>query len=274
MFGVNVEVINHLATTLPRHFLPVYLLWCLYFLKNYPVAEIAAAVWRVSERTFREWVWRVIFELDKNLSVINLNSRLHDPVHGPTYLAVDSKLCPIQVHRQSWEEQKLWYDGYHCKHGIKYEIGVHIKTGMIHWISGGVFGSVADITLLRTGGLHNLLMPNECIYCDKAYSTLHTQEHLWVLCPYKGRSANLSIEQIIWNQHINHHRVIVENAIGRIWKFQCLQQPWRHRLGLHPVVFNLCASIAALDIQSRPLRLDAIEYPELHALDRDDSDED
>ncbi len=43
MFGVEISVINHLYSLLPGHFLPVYLLWTLYFLKNYPVAEVAAA---------------------------------------------------------------------------------------------------------------------------------------------------------------------------------------------------------------------------------------
>lgn len=270
MFGVDLLVIDHIYTFLPNNCLPIYLLWTLYFMKNYPVAEVAAAMWKISERTFRDQVWKIIFILDKKLSVINFGNRLHDPVFGPAYLAVDSKLCPVQVHRQSWEEQKLWYDGYHRKHGIKYEIGVHIRTGMIHWISGGVFGSVADLTLLRSGSLVQCLHPGECIYCDKGYVTLHTGEHLQILCPFKGRSANLTLHQVIWNTHINHYRVIVENAIGRIWKFHCLQLPWRHKLGLHPIVFNVCAQVAALDIQSRPLRLDAVEYPELHALDDDD----
>ncbi len=92
MFGVEISVINHLYSLLPGHFLPVYLLWTLYFLKNYPVAEVAAAMWKISERTFRDWVWKIIFILDKKLSVIILNNRFHHPVFGPTFLAVDSKL--------------------------------------------------------------------------------------------------------------------------------------------------------------------------------------
>lgn len=270
LFGVSVDIICYLFLFLPASFQPIYLLWALFFLKVYPVAEVGAATWKISERTFRDRVWQVIIELDKNLDEITLEDRFYSPELGPAYLAVDSKLCPVQVHKFSWDEQKLWYDGYHRKHGIKYEIGVHIHTGIIHWVQGGVFGNVADLMLLRTGGLHNFLLPGECIYCDKGYVTLHTGEHRWILCPFKGRSVNLTVQQIVWNMHINKHRVIVENALGRIWKFQCLQQPWRHQLSLHPVVFNVCAQIANIDMHERPLRADYVEDPELHALDPDD----
>ena len=42
---------------------PIYLLWTLYFLKNYPTCDIAANHFKVDAKTFQLYVWRILFLL-------------------------------------------------------------------------------------------------------------------------------------------------------------------------------------------------------------------
>ncbi len=44
--------------------------------------------------------------------------------------------------------QRLYYSGKTRKHTIKYEIGIQLQTGKIVWLSGGVPGSVHDLTIV------------------------------------------------------------------------------------------------------------------------------
>ena len=84
---------------------------------------------------------------------------------------MDSTLCPIQIGKQDWNYQKLYYSKKHGTHGLKYEITVS-SIGKIYWIAGGVLGSVHDLTLARSCELLETIMNGENIYADKAYQFL------------------------------------------------------------------------------------------------------
>lgn len=133
-------------------------------------------------------------------------------------------------------------------HCIKYQVVVRISDGQIVWISGGVWGSIHDLTLLRQSRLLQKLLPGEHLYADKGY----IGESL-CLCPHKGRSADLNYHQLLWNQYLNPYRTRVENSLGRIHKFQCLNIPWRGDIHRHLNVFHICSQIAAIDIKFNPI---------------------
>ena len=52
--------------------------------------------------------------------------------------------------------------------GLKYEIGLSIKSGVIVWVNGGVPCGVNDLTLARSK-LVKKLLPGEKIIADKGY---------------------------------------------------------------------------------------------------------
>lgn len=39
---------------------PKHLLWALFFLRHYPTENVAATVFRTTEKTFRKWIWLLI----------------------------------------------------------------------------------------------------------------------------------------------------------------------------------------------------------------------
>jgi hypothetical protein len=167
--------------------------------------------------------------------------------HGNAFAVIDGTVCPLQVPNQ-WELQKPWFSPKHGIHCIKYEIAVRISDGQIVWVAGGVWGSVHDLTLVRNTGLLERLVPGERIYGDKGYIGHH---RIW--CPYKGRTDNLTYDQICWNRYLNPLRTRVENSLNRIHKFNVLNYPWRGELHTHLDVFRVCAQIAAVDIKFNPV---------------------
>jgi hypothetical protein len=87
---------------------------------------------------------------------------------------------------------------------------------------------------------------------DKAYQT---NEFPNILTP-KKRKSELSTEETIVNSLIEKKRVKVENVIGRIKLFNCLNHKWRHERNLHPIIFTTIAQIVNIDMEFHPIRRD------------------
>lgn len=160
-------------------------------------------------------------------------------------MALDATECPI-VRPLDWNTQHEYYSGKKKKHTIKYEVRVTLSTGRIVWMTGGLPGSVHDITMARNSGILNQLLPGELILADKEY----IGEDYFVT-PFKNPSTN---EEWTWNHFIHTTRVIVENIYSRIKAFGCLKQQWRHELTLHPIVFSVICNIVNIELYLHPLR--------------------
>lgn len=167
---------------------------------------------------------------------------------GNAYAVIDCTVCPVQVNRADWELQRHWFSPKHGIHCIKYLVIARIADGCIVWVSGGVGGSVHDLTVLRLSRRLRHLLPNEKFYGDKGF--IGEQQ---ILCPFKGRSDDLNYRQRMWNRWLNPYRTRIENSLLRIHKFNCLNVPWRGELADHLKIFTVCSQIAAIDIKFNPI---------------------
>ena len=158
-------------------------------------------------------------------------------------------LWSIQIDHSNWKLQKLFFSVKHKEHELKYEIEISPLTGYLHWIARGVLSSIHDLTLVTHSGLLNHLHDEEHIYGDKAYIG-----NPFFITLYKGKPEDLNWYQNTWNTFINHHRVKVENVIGRMKNFKALSTPWHHDLSLHPVAFTVVTQLVALDMYKHPIR--------------------
>src|SRR5690242_3961445 len=105
MFGLSIAAIDYLWEAVIPHGdagHPKYILWLLYFIKNYAACGAAHCVFRVAEKTYCVNVWKVMHSIDRNLHSINFNTQLHDPMLGNVFLVIDTTVCPIQVDRTDW----------------------------------------------------------------------------------------------------------------------------------------------------------------------------
>lgn len=160
--------------------------------------------------------------------------------------AYDATECPIKS-PLDYDTQLNYFSGKEKQHTIKYEIATEINTGQIVWLTGGYPGSIHDITITRLSSILQHLFPGEILIADKGY--IGEGDH--ILTPF--RKPTTDYEQYI-NSEIYRRRIIVENTIGRIKKFGCLQQSWRQDLSLHEVAFRVICNIVNIDIGIRPLR--------------------
>jgi hypothetical protein len=141
--------------------------------------------------------------------------------------------------------QHLYYSGKTRKHTIKYEIGIQLQTGKIVWLSGGVPGSVHDLTVVRNCGLPSKLLSGEFILADKAYIGEN-----YFLHPIKPA---ITLEEKELNAAISSIRETVEHTIHRIKIFGCTQQKWRHNLNLHPIIFKVICHTLNIEFMINPV---------------------
>lgn len=267
-FGVSIAVVVSIWAALPGEALagaqlvPVHLLWLLHWLHEYRKWSLLADDWYICETTFRVYVERMLDIVHIYLRCIKLDDRFLSPpfcFQFPAWLVIDATVCPVAVNRKDWVHQKPFFSARHQTHCLKYEIAVHWLTGHIHWVAGGVFGSISDLTVTRYSTLLRRLLQGEYVLADKGYIG-----EPQLLCPYKGRTTQLNPQQCLWNKLMNPYRTIVENAFARLHKFKILSTPFRHPLALHPKVFAVVAQIAQIDIAIHPLRRELLELPRRH----------
>lgn len=271
-FGISFVVMTILWASIPAaevaslRLEPLHLLWCISWLRLYDGSwETSASHWRCCEKTYRVRVKQVLELLYQNLHEIHLLDRGGPAFADQVLLVLDSTVCPVHCDRTTWDTQKIYYSVHAKMHGLKYEIAVNWLTGRLHWVAGGVFASIADITLTRCSGVLRYLLAEERILADKAYEG---EQQIWT--PFKGKFWELPPQQRNWNAFMNPPRTIVENAFWRIHKFRILSTTYRGPLEEHPVIFSLIAQIAQLDIHDRPLRADLLENPQRHHLYTDE----
>src|SRR5437764_259686 len=95
--------------------------------------------------------------------------------------------------------------------------------GWIVWVSGGVPGSIHDLTLARNKFISKL-NEGEKVWADKGY---HGEPCFAV--PISGKSENHSPAEKQWNKmHTNMHFNHCERVNRRLKKWKCLKIPWRH----------------------------------------------
>lgn len=129
-------------------------------------------------------------------------------------------------------------------------VAVHSATGRIVWCPWklAVPGSVHDKRLMDLTGYEEGLAPGEWGMGDKGYIGAAR-----LLCPFKGKWANLLPDQQQFNRELGQLRVLVERTIGRIKTFKCLVAKWHHHLDLHPFAFAVCAHLTNISLIDSPL---------------------
>ncbi|KAF0704056.1 hypothetical protein AaE_015128 [Aphanomyces astaci] len=133
----------------------------------------------------------------------------------------------------------MWYSHKFHGPGLRYEIGLCIRTGQIVWVNGGVpCGAWPDLTLARSGFVRALL-PNEQALADRGYSG----EAKFITPNTQVRTSQR--QKQIMSRH--------ETVNARLKQFGALQQKFRHELHLHPLCFYAVANIVQMTIENGSL---------------------
>jgi hypothetical protein len=137
---------------------------------------------------------------------------------------------PGQAGEQAQSQKDTYYSGKKKQHTLKAQVAVDETSGKVVDVSLSVPGPTADLKLLKESGLMGRLPAGVGGIGDLAYlglSALHPQG-LGATPRRKPRGKARPLEDVAYNQALSRRRVLVENTIGRLRRYQCLTQMDRH----------------------------------------------
>jgi hypothetical protein len=149
-------------------------------------------------------------------------------------------------HAEQWEFYKLWYSHKLNTTAIKYELGVHVKTGKIVWFHGPFRGATADISIFRDS-LMTKLVPREMVMADLGYCGT-----ISILTAEKG-SAYKEIRRTPEDKIFNSVRSKIERTIGRIKFFNICHTAFRNSLASHRSIFDVVCRLTNVNLIFEPL---------------------
>jgi len=133
------------------------------------------------------------------------------------------------------EEADSYYSGKKKQHTLKSQVAVDETTGQIVDVAESVRGPTADLTLLEQSQLLDRLPPGVGGIGDLAYTgidKLHP-DGLGAAPRRKPRGKPRPAEDVAYNTAFSRRRIIVENTIGRMRRYQSITQTDRNHRQLH-----------------------------------------
>lgn len=238
------------------------LLLTVVWLRQYPTNEILAFLFGVSDSTVSRIIARVLPLLEASG---HDTMRLPDPgrkrrktldvlLKDTPELAVVIDTFEQRVQRpRDHKAADEFYSGKKKQHTLKPQVAVNEETGEVCDVSDSVSGPTADITLLKQSGLMGRLPEGVGGIGDLAYvSIADVHPHNLGATPRrKPRGKDRPPEDIAFNRAFARRRIVVEHTIGRMRRYQCLNQTDRHHRENHTARTRAVAGLVNRQIRSR-----------------------
>lgn len=166
---------------------------------------------------------------------INWESRKYECLEYPVtiHVSVDGTDCEIQ---EPSKFNKNWYSHKFNGPGIRYEIGLSIKSGLIVWVNGPYMcGRNPDIKIFKKKML-GCLRSDEFVIADEGY------RHGRCIIPSNVIEGASTIHKRVRARH--------ETVNERLKNFNVLHHVFRHNVSLHAVCFHAVSQLTALSIKT------------------------
>jgi hypothetical protein len=214
------------------------------WLRKYPTYELLGYLFGISDTTVGRYISRVLPLLE---AAGRDTMRLPDPgrkrrrqldelLKETPELAVILDTFEQAVQRpQSRAEADPYYSGKKKRHTLKSQLAVDEQSGQIVDVAASTFGPTADLTLPKQSGLLERLPPGVGAIADLAYvgiETLHPTG-LGATPRRKPRGQPRPAEDMAFNTAFSRRRIKVEHTIGRVRRYEALNQTDRHHRTRH-----------------------------------------
>jgi len=221
-----------------------HLLLTVVWLRVYPTHEVLGYLFGVSAVTAGRTIQRVLPVLEHaGRDTMRMpdpgkkrRRQLDDLLRDTPELAVVIDSFEQRVQRpKDKHEADGYYSGKKKQHTLKTQVAVDEETGRIVDTSVSVRGPTADITLLEHSKLLHRLPNGVGGIGDLAYvgiEKLHPQG-LAASPRRKPRGQPRPPEDVAYNTAFSRRRIIVEQTIGRMRRYQSITQTDRHHRQLH-----------------------------------------
>ena len=214
------------------------------WLRVYPTHEVLAYLFGVSDSTVSRIIARILPLLE---AAGRDTMRMPDPgrkrrrslddlLHDTPELAVVVDSFEQKVQRpQAQDERDSWYSHKKHNHTYKTQLAVDENHGRIVDVTASVKGRIHDFHLLQQSGLLARLPDGVGCIGDLGYQGIRALHPLGA-CPRKkpwGKNKVRPPEDIPYNRAFSQRRIIVENTINRLRRYQSLSQTDRQHRRQH-----------------------------------------
>jgi hypothetical protein len=221
-----------------------HILLTVVWLRVYPTHEVLGYLFGVSDSTVSRLIKRVLPVLE---AAGRDTMRMPDPgkkqrrtlddlVQDTPELVVVIDSFEQRVQRpRDRDEADGYYSGKKKQHTLKSQVAVDETTGQVVDVADSVRGPTADLTLLKQSQLLDRLPPGVGGIGDLAYvgiDKLHP-DGLGAAPRRKPRGKPRPAEDVAYNTAFSRRRIIVENTIGRMRRYQSVTQTDRNHRQLH-----------------------------------------
>jgi len=232
------------------------------WLRVYPTQEVLGYLFGVSDSTVSRIIQRVLPILEQSGRD---TMRMPDPgrkrrrsldqlLQDTPELAVVIDSFEQKVQRpKAPDDRDGFYSGKKKTHTIKSQVAVDEDSGAIVDVSDSVAGPTADMTLLEQSGLMERLPEGVGGLGDLAYvgmAKLHPQG-LGASPRRKPRGKPRPPEDVAYNTAFSRRRIIVENTLGRLRRYQSLTQTDRQHRQNHAARVRAVAGLVNRQLAHR-----------------------
>ncbi len=256
------------------------ILLCVVWLRQYPTQEVLGYLFGVSDSTALRIVSRVLPLLESSgRDTMRMpdpgkkrRRQLADLLKDTPELAVIIDSFEQRVQRPKKASTKgpepdsgtdatqepqpgkdRFYSGKKKQHTLKSQVAVDEESGKFVDVAQSAPGPTADVTLLAQSGLMGRLPVDVGGIGDLAYqgmASLHPQG-LGATPRKKPRGTARPPEDVLYNRAFSRRRIVVENSIGRLRRYQAVAQMDRHHRQQHAARVVAVAGLANRQIDHR-----------------------
>jgi hypothetical protein len=215
------------------------LLLTVIWLRLYPIQEVLGYLFGVSDSTVSRLIERVLPILEQSGRD---GMRLPDPGKKRRRQLPDllNHIPELTVIVDSFEQRvqrppndDSHYSGKKKQHTLKSQLAVDSDTGRIVDVSDSVPGPTADIKLLEASGLLEGLPDEVGLGGDLAYLKLAKLRPKGFSPRRKPRGKDRPPEDVLYNKAFSSLRIIVEQTIGQVRRFQSVTATDRNHRRQH-----------------------------------------
>jgi len=196
------------------------LLFILFYLKTYPIQEVQAFMFSMSQGQANKWIHRLAKVLQIALADLTYlperdGTRLADILgeNEPATLVQDGSERRRQRPKDN-EKQKEYYSGKKKAHTVKNHLVVHPESRRVCYLSKSVPGKKHDKKLADES---NLQFPSRStLEQDTGYQGFDPTQVIILQPKKKPKGKELSVGEKFVNRCISSGRIIVENVIAGI----------------------------------------------------------
>lgn len=214
------------------------------WLRKYPTQEVLGYLFGVSDTSAGRVIKRLLPLLEQSGRATmkmpdpgrKKRRQLSDLLADTPELAVVIDTFEQRVQRpQAAKQADKYFSGKKKQHTLKSQVAVDEDSGQVVDVPESVVGPTADINLLEQSGLLNRLPPGVGGLGDLAYvgiDKLHP-DGLAAAPRRKPKNKPRPVEDGAYNQAFSRRRIIVEQTIGRLRRYQAITQTDRHHRQYH-----------------------------------------